>query len=260
MSKNLKIFLNRHFALIIALMFGALVAMLMFVMPEWRLASFFHMLGIDRLTDKAQPPFGRNATFLASALAGLLTVVALWPVGRFVERFLGGKAKQRPKARVATVIPSAPKVSAADAHPDAPPRRPIFAETELGAPLMSEEALVSDGELILGARDEALDVVDVAMDPLPSTIVAPAEETYDPYVAPIAPVKTPAPVFEAPAPEVANAPREANPESIDVLINRLDSALRGRAVRYSANPDASAGMPGDIVSLRQALRSFGGAH
>jgi hypothetical protein len=177
------------------------------------------------------------------------------------ERMMGKKTKVktkiRPRSKSTVVAPAAPKVSAADAHPDAPPRRPIFAETELGAPLMSEEALSIDGELVLNPRDQALDVLPVEVGPLPSILVAPLQQAA--AVQPAEPFVSAVQNREDIAPAVSQKTVEPEDHSIDAMITRLDSALRGRTVRHKANPEASAGIPGDIVSLRQALRSFGDA-
>jgi hypothetical protein len=259
MSKSVKILLNRHFALIIALMIGALAGMLLLFMPEWRFAGLVHFLGIDQMIPAAQPPFGGQARKLAALAAGIFGVLGSWPLVRIAERALGGKSGRKAKTRRAVTIPTAPKVSAADAHPDAPPRRPIFAETELGAPLMSEEALASDGELVLGARDEALVLDDLDFSPLPERVAAPMPPVPE-TVQQAAPEPVPPVVASAAPVETVPVAAEADVHSIDSLINRLDVALRGRSVRHAANPAAAAALPGDIGSLRQALRSFSGSH
>jgi hypothetical protein len=188
---------------------------------------------------------------------------------RFAERLMGGTARTKatPKPRAKVIIPAAPRVSAADAHPDAPPRRPIFAETELGAPLMSEAALAGDGELMLGTRDEALDVTPVAVDPLPDALgwpmTASATDTVTDGPAQTVDQNNDS-AFQTVVAEPDQPLRSVTPNpdgedrTIDGLINRLDTALRGKSIRHLANPDGASETPGDIASLRQALRGFGG--
>ena len=84
--------------------------------------------GLPALTSAAEPPLGRlEAAAIAigaGAIAGLVVWSALFllfgPGGLFNKLSVGGEGR--------------PVVRHADTHPDAPPRRPLSAHADLGAP------------------------------------------------------------------------------------------------------------------------------
>ena len=348
MIKSKKSLLNRHFALVIALMFAAMAAILIFVLPQWRLDRLLNLIGVGQFFPGVSAPYGMKARLALLALSSVATFASTWLMMRFIEPLLGGKrarkATRKPPIGSKTRSPAKPaSVRAADAHPDAPPRRPIFAEAELGAPLMSVDAASADGELLLGERDQALPLEPVAVQPPPGFIpeyqsyartpesvpvepvaqpdsipplVSPvsseapqsqplelkpqareslfAETTAPnldprPSFAPFAPspresifaavpdmsrvsnepeVDTPAPppVAQFDSPQYSPAQPSASDNSddgadkppISALVERLDAALKRRAANNSAGSSGLAERDGDIGSLREALRSFGG--
>lgn len=328
MKKGRTSFLNRHFALIIALMFGAMAAILVFVLPQWRFDKLLNLIGINRFFPGVSPPYLMNARLAATAAGALFTCSMTWPVLRFIEPLMGKKSTKKPGQRTVAAdkrresVSHAPvsRVRTTDYHPDAPPRRPIFAETELGAPLMSDDALASDGELILGERDQALPVSELVASETPGPIeslpdlaarepvvrgslfsgitdkpvetdtsyqrqsaptpivreslfsntqpAAPIQMTAQTVVEPEAALAEPEHLTKRPPEKAAvyaivpPAPGHSAPvieTPIPALIDRLEAALQLRAERQHGDSGVSAATDGDIASLRQTLRSFGGA-
>jgi hypothetical protein len=131
----------------------------------------------------------------------------------------------RPKARGSRIEPVS---SSATGH-----RRPIFAERDLGAPFMSDEAIAI-------AKDE------LVADPIvaPEALAMPSplrEEAEEPTLVPVPPVA----ISSMPAPPVAFA----DGDSIAGLMNRLENALERRQTSGGGNSQ----LPGNINSLRQAM-------
>jgi hypothetical protein len=82
----------------------------------------------------AQPPLGETARLLVAAVAGAFASALVWLVLRSI-----GKKPSAPKQRFEPVeIDVVPTIRRADAHPDAPARRPIFAALDLGEPIEPE--------------------------------------------------------------------------------------------------------------------------
>jgi hypothetical protein len=103
-----------------------------FAMPE---ALFSGLVEASRLPDfvpAAQPPLGETARFAAVGAASLLTFAAVWALMALLGRV---PARRKPDAQPEA---EAPKLRRADAHPDAPARRPLLAR-DLGEPLDLED-------------------------------------------------------------------------------------------------------------------------
>ena len=80
-------------------------------------------LDLAAILPAAAPPLGTTARTLLALLLG--TLVALTGCAAPLRRWLTGRGERR----------DGPVVRRADAHPDAPPRRPIRASEDLGQPL-----------------------------------------------------------------------------------------------------------------------------
>ncbi len=214
-------------------LFGAVAAFLIFYMPQWIFERAIVATGLPALLPLARPPLGQTARILATIFSAMLVSGLLWTVLSQISKLV--KAN-RPKARGSRIEPVS---SSATGH-----RRPIFAERDLGAPFMSDEAIAI-------AKDELVaDPIVAAEAPvLPSplreeaeaptiTVAAPTEE---PNLVPVPPVA----VSSMPAPSVAFA----DDDSIAGLMNRLENALERR--QTSGGGDSQ--LPGNISSLRQAM-------
>jgi hypothetical protein len=193
------------FAPVVAVLFGIAAAILMAAVPVWLFEKAVVASGLPNLIAAAAPPLGLIARLLAIAAAfvsvAMLFRVLLFPISRMID----GKARVRTPWRDAGYDADADQ-SRGD---PLPPRRPIFAPDELGAPLMS---------------DEAIAVVQPVVAPDPSAMV---EE---------APVQAEPIATEMPR-TVVFAPTDKD-NSITTLIRRLEEGLSRRA-SGDPGPDGS---------------------
>ena len=172
------------------------VAFVVYAMPDRHFGGLVEVSGLPQLLPAAQPPLGLTARIGALAAAALATFGLVW----LLLRALGPK-KPEPKRKTKPVeIDVAPKIRRADAHPDAPARRPIFAALDLGDPDAQAEALA-----------EAL-AEDVAFTPLDE-----AEMEVEPFE----PAPETVPAMAARLPE----PPEAISATIPDLMQRLELGL-----------------------------------
>lgn len=217
--------LSRHLAAIGAVA-GTLAALLVAILPEWRLVALVEGLELPSILSAARPPLGMTARMLLAVATGGLVGGAVFAALRMTLRFV-------PEAREDGV----PVLRRADAHPDAPARRPIRAMEDLGDPLpMRTRAIVKptdDGaERTLPAD---LDTPLAAMDP--GAILAAPQEP----VRPVPPLARPTPVEEdtfalVPIRRTAKiVEREPMPATVAGLIERLE---RGAATGARPQPSA----------------------
>jgi hypothetical protein len=193
------------FAPVVAVLFGIAAAILVAAVPQWLFESGVVASGLPSVLAAAAPPLGLLARLLAIALAfagvGFLFWAFLTPVTRLFE----AKARARTPWRDGGYDGSYDADAGALRDDPLPPRRPIFAPEELGAPLMSDEAIaplvtVAEPEVVL---------------PIEAELAAPlAAEELTPVV---------------PAPDNSD-------NSITALIRRLEDGLARRAAD-DANPD-----------------------
>jgi hypothetical protein len=204
-------------------LFGAVAALFIMFMPQWIFERAIVATGLPALLPLARPPLGQTARILAAIFSAMLVSGLLWTVLSQISKLV--KAN-RPKARGSRIEPVS---SSATGH-----RRPIFAERDLGAPFMSDEAIAI-------AKDELVADPIVAAEALamPSPL---REEAEAPTVVVAAPTEEPTLV---PVPPVAFA----DDDSIAGLMNRLENALERR--QTSGGGDSQ--LPGNISSLRQAM-------
>jgi hypothetical protein len=199
------------FAPVVAVLFGVAAAILMAAVPQWLFEKAVVATGLPDLIEAAAPPLGLVARLLAIA-AAFVGVAALFRLLLVpFSRLMDGKARARTPWRDAGYDADA------DSSPSnpLPPRRPIFAPDELGAPLMSDEAMATAQPIV---ADEAAPIFEEAPD-LAEPI---ATETLDPVIA---------------------APTDTD-NSIAALIRRLEDGL-ARRVSDGGDPDGSgnAAMP-----------------
>jgi hypothetical protein len=106
------------------------VAFAAFTMPDAILGRAVEATGLPSVLSAAQPPLGATARVLMAVAGALTTFFGAFALLRWLDRF-ASRAPRRVDAAAAT---EAPRVHRADAHPDAPPRRPISAARDLGEP------------------------------------------------------------------------------------------------------------------------------
>lgn len=223
---------------IAALIAAALAALAVIAMPINVLEGMATDSGIAALITAAQPPLGETARLAIAFLAAALIGGLLWfGLGMLIGQrsiVLGGGE---------TDAEDLPVIRRADAHPDAPPRRPVLAHRDLGTPFLDvhaeprppvERDLPRDLDTPLSAYLDPFDpplppapldaapVEAEAVDPLPirGEVAHPEEATPIVLTAPeveveaeVEPEPEPDPIAEEPAPvaEEAPAPREPSP-------------------------------------------------
>jgi hypothetical protein len=135
-----------------------------FAMPESLFSSLVETSGLPDFVPAAQPPLGETARFAAVAAAFLLTFAAVWALMALLGRLPAAdrKAEIEPEAE-------APRLRRADAHPDAPARRPLLAR-DLGEPLDLEDFAEAPA-------DETPAFAEAEPRPLPAFLVPQAPET-----------------------------------------------------------------------------------
>jgi hypothetical protein len=217
MNRRLKTLAKVPFAPVVAAMFGIITLILIFMTPGWLFERMVVASGLPSLIAAAQPPLGETARKLTAIAGGLGVFASLWLGLGLLRAFIRRNAP--PKARGSRIDAAVP---VAQTPITKQKREPIFAERELGAPFMSDEAIASVAESV------------------PSVEVEP----------------------EASQPEVAGqpflldriAPRPAEEkQKLSDELARLQSALDRRTARgLSARPLGA----GDIASLREALRGL----
>jgi hypothetical protein len=127
-------------------------AFIVYVMPNDAFSQMVELSGLPLVLPAAQPPLGMTARLAAVAAAGIGTFALVW----LVLRALGKKGPEPKRAAqpVEIEVPL-PRIRRADAHPDAPARRPILAGLDLGEPFdqtssfpeaVSEDALPAEDE------------------------------------------------------------------------------------------------------------------
>jgi hypothetical protein len=176
-QKRLKGVPDLPFPPIVAGLYGVVSGFLVYSTPQWLFEHAVDMSGIAQFVPAATPPLGEKARLMAAGASVFAVALALWPVLAIAQRIVR-KMRKKPEVHVrARGIVIADSIdNSVVSHLTVPQevslpgasRAPIFADNELGAPLMSDEALVAGGELVLDAPLDA---------PLeaPSLLVKPGE-------------------------------------------------------------------------------------
>lgn len=256
---------------------GVVMAAIVAMLSTETLENLVWTTGVAALVPAALPPLGLTARVLLALGSGLLVGALLWS-SLFLLFGPGGLlAKRTPRED------GVPVVRRADAHPDAPPRKPMSA-ADLGTPMM-EVGVGGSG----GVRDERtipadLDLPLAAFDPkailpVPMAPVRPVSPLAQPMVAPVVdmprsaepstfvtaplvePVERPVEaVFEeADAEPVYEAVPETTPDPIPDMIAPTPIARPGRPPAEPATPPTIEAL---LLRLEQGARKRGriGSH
>lgn len=232
MAKRRSIIDRLPLAPVFALMFGTAVAIVIAATPQWVFEGAIASTGLGNFLDVARPPLGLKARLLAVVLGFALVAILVWLAVTAVQRLIDGPVPQADdgfddELDLGAYVDSLPPVDA--------PRRPIFADKELGAPFMSDEALTSVAvpPLVLtppevDAEPEPVLVLE-APEPV-DEVEADQSEITVPTVAQDPILAAPLDVAEFDLPPVADEPETVPGEtSIDTLIRRLEAGLARRA-------------------------------
>lgn len=240
---------------------GALIAVVVVLLISTAtLEALVWTTGVAALVPMAAPPLGMTARMLLALGSGVLVGAVLWST-LFLLFGPGGALAKRTQRE-----DGVPVIRRADAHPDAPPRKPMSA-ADLGTPMMEvgvgangsgagtrdERTIPADLDQPLAAFDPNA-ILPVPMEPVrpvaplaQATILAPtldASPTAEPDTLVTAPlvdsVERPVEVAQDEAPEI-NAPtpiarpargagEAAAPPTIEALLRRLEQGAlrRGR--------------------------------
>ncbi len=256
---------------------GVVIAAIVAMLSTETLENLVWTTGVAALVPAALPPLGLTARVLLALGSGLLVGALLWS-SLFLLFGPGGLlAKRTPRED------GVPVVRRADAHPDAPPRKPMSA-ADLGTPMM-EVGVGGSG----GVRDERTIPVDLdlplaafdpkAILPVPMAPVRPVSPLAQPMVAPVVdmprsaesstfvtaplvePVERPVEaVFnEADAEPVYEAVPETTPDPIPDMIAPTPIARPGRPPAEPATPPTIEAL---LLRLEQGARKRGriGSH
>ncbi len=227
----------------VALFLGAALTFAIMAMPKELFDGYFAATGL--------PMLGAAGRIVAAFTLGGLAAWGTW-------RGLAGAPKVRWTIKVGR--PSfTPR--RADAHPDAPLRRPIFAESELGAPLDSVRAAPRRRSISVASaatRESALPAA--PEEALPTPAVSAPEEAIAEAPAPTPPAAG-EPVVAAPdetAPEAAPPPlasaiEASERESLAALMQRLEDSLAQRSAAPSGRSAPAAWLVRD--DQKQARKS-----
>uniref|UniRef100_UPI0035CBD875 hypothetical protein n=1 Tax=uncultured Sphingomonas sp. TaxID=158754 RepID=UPI0035CBD875 len=236
--------LSLPLALFVAGIIGILTAAMFALVPTELLESMVVDSGIASVLSAAEPPLGLTARAASVLLCGGGVGLVAW-----FGLFLSFGSRTIVLQRRGRSLGAAPVLRRADAHPDAPARRPLFANTDLGTPFLEVRAR----PVHLGADDLAstIDVTPVAPRPperaLPDDLDQPLS-AYDPAAVPDAPLEWAA-SQHPPEPEA-----ELEPEPEPRPLPRRQTFDAGeRFETFPLTPPAPADSSADPASSRAPL-------
>jgi hypothetical protein len=155
------------FAPVVAVLFGVAAAILVAAVPQWLFEKGVVASGLPTVLAAAAPPLGLVARLLAIVLTFGGVAFLFWVLLAPVTRLFEAKARARTPWRD-TGYDGDGALSRID---PLPPRRPIFAPDELGAPLMSDEAIAP----VIPFLELAPELAEpVSVEELEPVVVAPA--------------------------------------------------------------------------------------
>jgi hypothetical protein len=203
-----------------SLLAGGSAAFVLFAMPEAALARMFAACGLASFSPKFQPPFTASLRLGLVALGGLAVLAFVWSLMKALDRAPATAAAAKP-VHLPEPEADAPRLRKADAHPDAPARRPLMAGRDLGEPLDLDPADAVDEDWTETSEAEE-DFI-----PQPETIPPAAEilAALPPFLVPQEEAAEAEPEPE-PEPEYHPVPAAAEEEeSIVALMHRFETGL-----------------------------------
>ncbi|HEX4738958.1 MAG TPA: hypothetical protein VH331_15510 [Allosphingosinicella sp.] len=227
-----------------------------YAMPEGLFARLIVASHIPDVLAAAQPPLGMKARLAVIAGVAILAYAAVWTLMRALDS-LGGTP--RGASAVPDVEEEAPRLRRADAHPDAPSRRPIRAGRDLGEPAFDDEPFELEPEAAVAPEPEQAFEPEFQAGPEPEPEPEPepahAAEPLPPFLVPQEPeskvAETPAPApaafvepsfdethedEEEPEEETGAYEGESDEQSLVRLMQRFESGLGRKQQALDAAP------------------------
>jgi len=213
----------------IAALFGVAAGVLVAATPQWLFEANVASSGIAALLPDAQPPLGIKARLLAIFVAAGLVATLVWLIVRAGETLLAGPQLRGEDDDL--------DLTAYAATLPERVRRPILAGDELGAPLMSDEALLTAAPrppvLEAAADADAPDVGAYERDEVaPDAVSGPEPVVQLDAPEPVVDVENDLPVAAADDMPIPPARPSRDPVaddgSIEGLIRRLEAGLQRR--------------------------------
>lgn len=112
----------------LAIFLATATAFAAYAMPADTFSGLVEATGLPAILPAAQAPLGQTARVAFIAVASLLALAGAWGLLSAIDRIEAREPEELPE------IPAVPRIRRADAHPDAPSRRPLSA-ADLGEPL-----------------------------------------------------------------------------------------------------------------------------
>lgn len=227
MAKTSRLIQQLPLAPVIALMFGTAAAALVATTPIWLFEQGVAVSGLASVLDVAQPPFGLKARLLAILLVFAIVATLTWLAVALVERLIAGRRDSVSKAEDVFDLDDF-------VAPVEPRRGPIFADRELGAPLMSDAALAS----VAPYAPDPVEIAEAAFEDIEPTSEADPE-----LQAPLALHEFDLPQTEAETPAIAGE------TSIEALIRRLEAGMSRRDAPRPPDPTPDPATPVSAATL-----------
>jgi len=161
--------LNLPVAPLVGAVIGFVTAALFALMPTEMLEDLVVDSGIAAILSAAEPPLGFTARFLLIFLVGGGVGMVAW-FALFL--LLGSRSIVVQHGVDDGEAEQAPKLRRADAHPDAPARRPLSAVRDLGTPFLEVRA---ERPLHMGVDGEDAEVIEMVPAEIVSAEFEPAE-------------------------------------------------------------------------------------
>lgn len=252
MTRSLPI--NLPFPAFLGGVVASLIALVMLLAPTHLLESAVLDSGVAALVGAAEPPLGLTARIVLALMLGGGAGAVL----AFATFLWAGEQGRHPKAgKVAADSTPIPILRRADAHPDAPARRPLFAAQELGTPFLD---VTASREPVERALPKDLDQPLAAFDP--GAILPTPREPLRPVAPLIRPQAlepgerletfplTPPPVTDDPLP--MPSPARSAEATIQSLLERLEIGIQHREEARRTAVDPQPGTLNDkLVELRR---------
>lgn len=150
---------------IMAILSGGVVAAAVMLTPMGLIEMASASSGLPAIVSAAAPPLGEKARLLLAFTAGIGAMAFAFALNLLLEKMRNRTPSLMDMSYEEESIPT---FNRADSHPDAPPRRPIFANSdfaEIGPLAVSAASVESSEGLRLPKAPDPLDEVDLECDP-----------------------------------------------------------------------------------------------